>query len=411
MTDNAAQSGNGATRSGAPVLAASWRTPGLDTAAVHDELDRLWAQLHLERHGSALEGAGAMMEGAVMRASTLNLIAVAPTVAAAAEIEATLGQLTEFSPSRALILVSNAEEAASDGLEVRAAVHEQGMGRGRPAIRFEAITIVSGAKTSDSLASLTAPLLVPELPDFLWWPRGPIAGSPLFGELIDMVDRLIVDSGTLPEPADSLRVLAGLVGRPRSNPKLSDFAWDRLLPWRQMIAQFFDPPAAQSCLDCIDEVTVIYGGTDERGHSGLTCALLAVGWLASRLGWQAPGELVRYRDGWRVTLRAGRPGRRREVILTLRPTAEPCARSCLSSVELNASGHVSGSFTVHRVDDVGVTTTSETSSMPKVSRMVYVKSYDDATLLGQGLRMFGRDRVFEEALVFAATLLPEGSVA
>jgi hypothetical protein len=77
-------------------------------------------------------------------------------------------------------------------------------------------------------------------------------------------------------------------------------------------------------------------------------------------------------------------------------------------VTLVASGPDSGEFTVERTDDVGITTKSETPTMPRVSRLVYGRLPDDGPLLSQELRNFTGDPIFEEALVFAADLWPDG---
>ena len=205
--------------------------------------------------------------------------------------------------------------------------------------------------------------------------------------------------------------MSGLAQEPKPAPKATDLAWSRLTSWRQLIAQFFDQPATQPCLDCIDKVVIDYGTADGDGREGLTAGLLIAGWLATRLEWRAPGELVTAKDGWRLTLRAGPRGRSREVLLSLRPTDSPAARGCLGAVSLTASGACPGEFTVERTNDVGITTTSETPTMPRVSRLVYGRVPDDGSLLSQELRNFAGDPIYEESLVFAADLWPDGGEA
>jgi hypothetical protein len=131
------------------------------------------------------------------------------------------------------------------------------------------------------------------------------------------------------------------------------------------------------------------------------------GWLCTRLGWRAPGEeLVRSRDGWKLTLRAGQRGRSHEVILTLKETDDPLACPCLGTVELTAAGNAPGSFAARRVSASSVETTTDVPS--RMSRIVYVRNLDDARLLSLELRNFGSDPIYAEALAFAANLGPEG---
>ena len=388
-------------------LVTSWSALALDTDQVQRELDRLWTAWTEAKREARPEPAVPAADGALMRASTLNLIAIAESIEDAIRIESAVASLTEFTPSRTVILV-RAGQSRKHGLDVRVSVHERSLGRGQPAIRYESITVAARPGSDDLLASVTAPLLVPELPDFLWVPGGPLVGNALFAHLLELADRVIVDSAALFDLSESLRHLADLARQPPPVPRLSDVVWTRLTPWRQVIAQFFDQPTTQPCLETIDEVAVVHGGKDARGRSGLTAGLLMAGWLATRLGWRAPGELVQSRDGWRLTLRAGKPGRSREVILTLRETDLSCAQCCLGSVTLIAGGAAPGQFTVERTNDQGITTTSETPTMPRVSRLVYGRLPDDRQLLSQELRNFGGDPIFEQALIFAADLWPEG---
>jgi hypothetical protein len=156
-------------------------------------------------------------------------------------------------------------------------------------------------------------------------------------------------------------------------------------------------------------VTIVYGNGDGDGRNGVTSALLLAGWLCTRLGWRAPGEeLVRSRDGWKLTLRAGQRGRSREVILTLVASDDPMLGPCVGRVAITAGGDAPGVFSVERLTPESVQTSSELSSA--VRRIVYVRNLDDARLLSLELRVFGSDPVYHDALGFAANLWPEGII-
>jgi hypothetical protein len=77
-------------------------------------------------------------------------------------------------------------------------------------------------------------------------------------------------------------------------------------------------------------------------------------------------------------------------------------------VTLIANGSDPGEFAVERTGEAGITTVSETPTMPRVSRLVYGRQADESQLLGQELRNFAGDPIYEEALVFAADLWPDG---
>ncbi len=393
-----------------PLPGATWQAQVLDTAAVSRELDKLWARFDGARHdaaNAAVEAHGDPIS-VQMRATTFNLIAVARRKSDGARVEQAILHLGELYPSRATILIADADrDAASEpGLGVRVALIEQPPAKDHPAIRFECVTVEAHAGDDRHLASIASPLLVADLPDFLWWPGDAFIDSDLFRHLVDVTDRLIVDTATLQNPPAGLRHLTEMVAKSHGCPNISDFAWARAASWRQLVAQFFDPPPGQACLEVLDEVTITYG-VEGDNVPGFSSALLLAGWLGSRLGWKPPGELVPTGDGgWRATLRTTGRGRLREVVLALRPTNDPVAARGLGSITLQSGGEAPGLFRIERIDALGLSTRSQIQGAPPVSRMVFTAEADDATLLAEELRIFGRDLVYEAALAFAATLAP-----
>jgi glucose-6-phosphate dehydrogenase assembly protein OpcA len=387
----------------------NWQAHTIEANTVHKTLQRLWDEIGDQRRAESGRPRVAA-DAALMRTRTINLIAVADTGRDAARIKRAITALTEFFPSRTVILVRNTGAADHDGLSVSVAVEEHPKIRQKTPVRFETITVSAGAGREELLASVAAPILVSELPDFVWFTSSSFADSPLLGELVAIADRLIVDTSLVRDPARALKYLVDLEMKEAvdGSLNLSDFVWMRLMPWRQMIAQFFDQAATQPSLDTIDAVTITYAGPDENGRSGLTAGLLMAGWLCTRLGWRAPGEeLVRSRDGWKLTLRAGARGRSREVILTLKATNDPAAGVGLGSVAINAGGNAPGTFKVERSSGESVVTTSEVATT--VNRTVYLRNLDDSRLLSLELRVFGSDPIYYEALHFAANLWPEGT--
>lgn len=392
-----------------PVPGASWRGRVHDATAIGAALKRLWNQ--------AEDGQPVGVEA---RASTLNLTVVTRSRRGADAVIDAVSRLSNLYPSRATILVASQDRdhqpeadrpGGSPGLEVEVTLLEQPAARGRPAVRFECITVEVSAENEQQLASITSPLLVADLPDFLWWASGG-AGGELFDDLVAITDRLIVDTADIADPSPELARLSALVAREEGSLRLSDFAWARIEPWRHLVTQFFDPPPCRPVLDEIDEVTIAYGA-DPSGKTALSGALLMAGWLASRLGWQAPGEMVPVRatpGAWRATLRAGDRGRRREMVLNLvpsddRPARAPAAGPSLARVTLDAG--TSGSFRVERTDRLGVTTTSELAGQAPIARGIYAPVPDEAALLAAELHVFGRDLIYESALTLAAILAPE----
>lgn len=394
----------------APVLQTSWDTDALDTGAIHDELNRLWAEIGGPRHGGDAPGERVAEShfggGELMRANTLNLIAVADHEDIARMITTTVSQLSDFLPSRTIIFVTAPDAPRNSTWHVEVRLNE-GETKAGPPIHFETITITVDPKMSGYLASLVSPLLISELPTFLWWPTGDFVGNPLFNDIVGIVDRLIVDSARLGNDARAVAQMRTLLDDD-NDPRLGDFTWMRLEPWRQLIAQFFDPSEVQKCLQQISQVNIAYAEHRRDKGSGFAAALLIVGWLASRLDWQVIEPLEpRKAGGWTAPMIArGQDGKARDIQIRLTPDPSPDARFSVRSVELVAVGEHDGIFRIMRTDKDDMITSSETSFAPYMSRMVYSRRKSTVEMLGDELQNFGADPVFEDAIRVATRLLP-----
>lgn len=399
-----------------PVPGATWQARVHDASEVTARLHALWQEFGASRHAvrplleDQTSDAGHPIVTA--RAATLNLIAATRSRRDAERVLRTIASLREVYPSRATVLIADpaAKPDVQAGLDVRIDLMEQEASRGRPATVFERLTVDVSSEDERQLASIASPLLMPDLPDFLWWAIDPEERGSLFTQLVDICDRLIVDSAVTRRPTQALESLHSFASS-RDHPALGDLAWARLSPWRRLTTQFFDVPATLPILDLIDEATLTYANSVHH-WSGFSSALLYAGWLGSRLHWRTPGELLPVRgepNAWRATLRAGASGQEREVTLTLRPTARPLAASTLLDVRLAAEGGKAGYFTVERLDANEISTTSSsTSASGSMVRTVFNPVPTEADLLTEELRVFSRDHVFEAALAFAADLAPAG---
>lgn len=395
-----------------PILESSWQTDTLDTGAIIDELTRLWAEIGGPAHGG--EAPGEMVAeqrvggGVLMRANTLNLIGVAENGQNARLITETISQLKDFLPSRTVIFITDEDPARQHTWDVLVQLNEAWhRSSDVPALRFETIIITADPKVAGHLASLVSPLLMSELPTFLWWPSGDFVTNPVFQDLVEIVDRLIVDSAQLGNDAETVAQMRTLLDD-EDDPWVSDFTWSRLQPWCHLIAQFFDPTEVRGVLEDISQVSIAYAETRKDRSSGFAAALLMVGWLGSRLGWEVMEPLERRRaGGWSAPLRAVNPdGRRRDIQIRLTTDPSPEARFSLRSVELIADGERDGIFRVIRTDKDDLITSSESSETPYVSRMVYARRQSSVEMLGEQLQRFGSDRIFEDAIRFATRLLP-----
>jgi glucose-6-phosphate dehydrogenase assembly protein OpcA len=176
--------------------------------------------------------------------------------------EDVLAGLAERHPSRTIVLVP--EPDADDALEASVEVDCYPVGEDRK-VSMETIRLKLCGKRSQAPASVVEPLLLPDLPVFLRWRGLPPFGEQPFEQLLDTVDRLIVDSTEWPDLPAPYQRLAEIFDR----TAVSDIAWARTSRWRQHLASLWPGIAGVSQI----KVT----GTEAQAH-------LLAGWLRSRLG-------------------------------------------------------------------------------------------------------------------------------
>ena len=137
--------------------------------------------------------------------------------------------MAERHPSRTLLLVPHPD--AEDGIDAELSIRCFPVGD--RAVCGEVIELALRGSRSQAPASIVLPLLVSDLPVFCRWRGEPPFGASPFEQLVDIVDRLVVDSA---EWGDYLlRRLVGLFER----TAVSDIAWSRTSKWRAELARFW----------------------------------------------------------------------------------------------------------------------------------------------------------------------------
>jgi hypothetical protein len=199
-----------------PLIEVDWT--GDDTTVAEIE-----QQLAMLRDASSADSAQPNL-----RTSVMTHIAWVPP-AWKDRAEETLAGMAERHPSRTLLLVPAPE--AEDGLDARLAI------RCFPvadrAICGEVIELTLRGNRVEAPASIVLPLLVSDLPVFCRWRGEPPFGAGQFEQLVDIVDRLIVDSSEWDEL--NYAELAELFG----HVAVSDIAWARTDDWRRELAGYW----------------------------------------------------------------------------------------------------------------------------------------------------------------------------
>jgi glucose-6-phosphate dehydrogenase assembly protein OpcA len=215
------------------------------------ELERNLAEL---RDASSAPG-----QGPIQRTSVMTHLAWVPAEWEEAA-ERTLAGLAEQHPSRTILLFPRPED--DDALDMDASV--QCFAFGERAVCAEVIRVhLCGARARHP-ASVVVPLLIADVPVFCRW-RGVPEFDEVFDQVVDVVDRLIVDSTEW--PSDTLSQGYGELAKRFDRTGVSDIAWERTERWRRELAVAWPFDAR--------EISV---------KATRAQALLLAGWLRSRLG-------------------------------------------------------------------------------------------------------------------------------
>ena len=250
---------------------------GIDVVRLERELAAMWSEATAGAEGK--EGPG------VMRACVLNLIVYSPAHEDRQALDALLDEVFERNPCRALVISAN-RDSSEETLDARVSTRCSLSSKGARQICGEQVTIEARGAAVARAGSAVAPLLVPDVPVFLWWKDIPHYEDKLFERLVGVADRVVIDSAAFDHPHEDLLRLAEVV---RAHPEYmaaSDLCWGRLTPWRSMVASFWDVRDYAPHLRALDRVEIAFDSTADAAGQIPAPALLCAGWLCSRLGWK-----------------------------------------------------------------------------------------------------------------------------
>ena len=225
-------------------------------AGVVAEVEQRLAELRLKQPDSGT------------RTSVMTHVAWAPPRWADAA-RRTLAGLEKLHPSRTILLFPDPSRRSSIDVDVALKCFTiPGTSR---QVCSDVIELRLGGRRSRVPGSIVQPLLITDLPTFCRWRGLPPWGKPELEQLVDVCDRLVVDSSEWRGIPDAYEKLAALFDR----IAVSDIAWGRGLGWRARLA------ARWPEIRRIEKLGVTGPKAD---------ALLLAGWLRSRL--RRPVELV-----------------------------------------------------------------------------------------------------------------------
>ena len=210
----------------------------------------------------------AATEAASMRTSVMTHLAWVPH-GWVGQARAALEGMSELHPSRTILLFPE-PHADDNRIDGRAQVERWEVPDTNRGLVTEVVELTLHGARASAPASIVEPLLISDLPVFLRWRGEPPWGAAELEQLVDLTDRLIVDSTEWDDLPNAYRQLAELFPRCAA----SDVAWARTSRWRSHLATLWPE---------------IGGVRTIRVRGTAAQAWLLCGWLRSRLGREEIG--------------------------------------------------------------------------------------------------------------------------
>lgn len=228
---------------------------------------------------------------AATRTSVATLIIVNRSTDELDQAETVIDHLGERHPARIITLL--APEGAGqmeDRVDADITLHS-GMAEGHEIWSDEIRMKVSGGPARH-LASLLRPLQLSDLPVIVWYVKGiPDERDPL----LKLASALVVDSKSVIDQGEgemSMHRAFGDIAMLTRRNLIVDLSWERLRPWRKLLAAQFDGAVYRPFVQGVHRVEV----TGKLGPR-----TLLAGWLGSRL--QIDREKMFLYDGRHVAIR------------------------------------------------------------------------------------------------------------
>lgn len=353
---------------------AVWSAQGTTPDAIEAALRELLAQRHAEN-------------SAYVPARVLNMLAFVED-AWSGEVANRLRGVGRYHASRVIVL---AYDPRRERLDARASIAADDAAPGELALLRETVVVNIGPHHLDDLVTIADPLVVTDLPTLLWSPHGHEDAA---DALLGLAQAALVDSIDEPIWHTAIRRACELSER----LYVVDLAWLRSTPWRERIAASFDSERMRAELMQVEAVRV-------RHHpSSTVAAMLLVGWLASRLGWDDGTMHAAGRNGGSSTLAGTARSAAGEIELELRaapdldvPGLAGVEVTCRSGLRLRLDRGEGGLRAHQREPD----SSERTWTLLGASR-------GEAGILGEGIRQaLLRDPTYRPALSAAGAMLSE----
>jgi glucose-6-phosphate dehydrogenase assembly protein OpcA len=166
----------------------------------------------------------------------------------------------------------------------------------RRSVCFQEVLVSNGRDNVGRAPGSWSPLLIRDLPTYVFWLRPVVGELPLLNETLEHADKLIIDSEEILRGGEAPRQLYEALSAKLNTEEtvLSDLAWQRTAELRRLSARTID---AEGMVDALYDIETVElrGGTRMFG-------MLYLAWLAARLRWRRTGGSLVDRDGYPVSV-------------------------------------------------------------------------------------------------------------
>jgi glucose-6-phosphate dehydrogenase assembly protein OpcA len=303
--------------------------------------------------------------------TTLNLIVYVDDPAYREWVLERAGNMAEKHPSRLIVLDATRDDEKADVL----------VGGERDSgctVLHQRIELAAGGIDPAVLGGLVRALSMRDTHSVLWWSSATAKDVPVLDALLPSVATMVIDSSGPGRGEEAMRDVAAFLASHRGTV-VRDLAYMRLLPWQDMIAQFFDDR------DLFDDLFGLRRLAIEAGSVAET--LYLAGWLGSRLSWSVRDRHTFVaRDGTPVVLVETPKGERRRVVRVI--------------LESDAS-----TYAATLSDDAGVVCLSVEGAKAKPCWYTPLRSIDTMSLVERATMTSGPDHIFETTVETVCALL------
>jgi glucose-6-phosphate dehydrogenase assembly protein OpcA len=268
----------------------------------------LGLQVGIDKIDSELKKLWAQSEGAMTRASLVNLAVYSEVPGSLEKNTQLIAKITENHACRAIVIGADCK-SKENRVDAWISAHCHISRAGSKQICSEQISFRLEGPCTSLLPSIVFSHLDSDLPFYLWWQSE--FREPMDRQLWAWVDRVIYDSQTWKDFRAQMRLVESAQKEAKQRIVLCDLNWTRLDRIRFALAQFFDHPASHH------RFAKIKKGRIDFAPGFRSTAVLFAGWLAAQLNWRIEnrkgGGLLQFTNlsGYKIDIelreRAGEP--------------------------------------------------------------------------------------------------------